>query len=226
MAPFFKRDGIYAVVDCSDWDNFRSEMRLTLERSGKSKALSDRFLFRGQSCSSWGLQSSFDRIHEKLPSAERDRKYFELMKLFRESYEVYGGLARSDLDLFDRFEDLTDEQVEALAQHYGINTRLLDWSYSPYVAAFFSLSRVEKCTSGKISIWTLDKDVFKNFSMSEISYIRDFYRGNVRNLWQMGAFTRNKTSTIDMVELFTSVSKSYDHKLDAGDPALSVCPGT
>lgn len=38
---------------------------------------------------------------------------------------------------------LPDDMLEAaaLAQHYGVPTRLLDWSYSPFIAAFLPLSQ-------------------------------------------------------------------------------------
>lgn len=49
--------------------------------------------------------------------------------------------------------------LTALVQHYGVPTRLLDWSRHPYIAAFFAaeggMSRIEKGdSSGYIVVWS------------------------------------------------------------------------
>jgi hypothetical protein len=45
-------------------------------------------------------------------------------------------------------------EIAGLAQHYGIPTRLLDWSYDPFIAAFFALKGALNLT-GRLAVWYL-----------------------------------------------------------------------
>lgn len=55
-------------------------------------------------------------------------------------------------------QNLSDEEVMALGQHYGLPTRLLDWSRSLYIAAYFAFSDslfMER-KSRFVAIWALN----------------------------------------------------------------------
>lgn len=91
--------------------------------------------FRGQRESDWTLQTSLDRevrvVHSKghYPLDCRAQED-ELLFLFQQQAHNYIAHPPS---ISDRASWL------ALMQHYGVPTRLLDWTSSPYVALYFAL---------------------------------------------------------------------------------------
>lgn len=97
-----------------------------------------RWLFRGQADASWNLMPSVHRGYS--PQQER-----YLTNEFRVR-------ARSRYSTCPGGSDYANWL--ALMQHYGLPTRLLDWSYSPIVAAFFAV-HPDYAPDGKIG----DRDV-------------------------------------------------------------------
>ena len=183
---------------------------------GKDNQSEEKYLFRGQGCSSWGLVSSFDRKFSKLSPAELDTLYAKRMHLFEKNYAIYGNIAKDTRGIrLPKASEYSEHSIEALAQHYGLSTRLLDWSYSVYVASFFAFSGTANSTTGMVSIWALDSEAFKSFSTDHLEHLNDFYEQNVRNLWQMGSFSRNRTTIHNLEDLFRENSKHA--QIETGD---------
>lgn len=87
----------------------------------------DQLLLRGQRSSSWSLIPSVGRLTIRdgwsTPQVER----LLLAEFKRRSLPYLAG------------QDQTDLEVLAIAQHYGLATRLLDWTGNPLAALWFAV---------------------------------------------------------------------------------------
>lgn len=111
-----------------------------------------RWLCRGQSKRYDGLVPSIDRdILKNLSSLEK-------LNLERQSIDLFRSTARFFVDQGEQ-NALTDDIIALMVlRHYKVPTRLLDWSMSPYVAAYFA-SRHNDTEDGEI--WSFDESLYE-----------------------------------------------------------------
>lgn len=109
------------------------------------------WLFRGMQDASWELKSSLERAVERVNKEGRYSGYH-----FEELED--GLLRRFKRQVHHYVSDVPKDDVwmewQALMQHFGAPTRLLDWTYSFFVAAFFAVENMNP--SQTCSIWAFD----------------------------------------------------------------------
>jgi hypothetical protein len=138
------------VLKFGDWTEFTRDVFVELFGDGIFRH--GRYLFRGVADADWTLQSYFDRRFATVPMQQRMLLWDRLVQEWR------AGCAEAGVDPAVLAEDRT---LWALGQHHGLPTRLLDWSTSPYVAAFFAFSRHLTRSPERyahVAIWVLHLD--------------------------------------------------------------------
>jgi hypothetical protein len=102
-----------------------------------------RWWFRGHSSAAWHLEPKVRRGYSQV----------------QEKYFTNEFFVRAKLRSID-FPEIDDQAGQlAMMQHHGLPTRLLDWSRSPLIAAFFATERFqpyyEQSIDGPACIWAL-----------------------------------------------------------------------
>jgi len=125
----------YAVaqIKCASWDDFKTQLRASY---GESTLGAVPPLYRGHAKASWRLQSPWERELDNM-SADvstdlASRLLGELLSHFKDMAVGLPGVHSREL--------LHDDDWWALGRHFGLTTPLLDWTKSPYVAAFFAFT--------------------------------------------------------------------------------------
>jgi hypothetical protein len=125
-------------------------------RTGRRR---DSGVYRGDQDSSWPLLTSLDKLGGAgSPHGKAELEEHILRNFIRYSRPYFSQPPENDWE------------VLVAAQHHGLPTRLLDWTYSPLVAAHFAT--VEDDRNSDRVVWRLDwKRVHSFFRLPELALL-------------------------------------------------------
>src|SRR6266404_9328217 len=128
------------------WEEFKTRAAELLDKAEGSK-----LLFRGQASAKWDLQTTLERSHH----CREIEEYYLLIFKIKTEIQSYTGQSwpddpnldeiqkrlRGGYESFSRlmtFGSFPHYAYMAYLRHHGFPSPLLDWSASPFVAAYFA----------------------------------------------------------------------------------------
>lgn len=148
-------------------------------------------LFRGQSRASWGLVSSYHRLAAPLPA---DIYWKNALPFLHDYIRTSTGLS------WNLSVDIERQAFLGFLQHNGFPTPLLDWTRSPYAAAYFAFEGAQKATpkAEHVAIFAFDSLRWRaewaqvydpETPGNHVSVLHAAAHGNQKQLLQQGVYT-------------------------------------
>ena len=165
------------ITRIRDWAEFEhfigtwapGHRKAEMARTGRPTV--SRFLYRGQANSTWRLDTTLERT---LGSSCPLGRYYQFIAEARPQIEAFTDhkWPIPELDV-EKLSRISISEIEgrlpcyeflAYLRHHGFPSPLLDWTRSPYIAAFFAF--IEKPGSDKVSIYAFWEDPMEKKSWS------------------------------------------------------------
>jgi hypothetical protein len=190
-----------AVYRLSAWSIFFDFLEQVIFPPGSKH----QYIWRGQRRSDWSLSSSLDRLFQKTGAIERPQKELEeLSKIHLRTFQ-YASRGRRGTNPVQLH---ADNEWWALGQHFGLATPLLDWTRSPFAAAYFAFEENPSDPTEYRVVYGLDSTAvvqryaelqegpsFEDGRLPVVDFIDPMSDENQRLVSQGGLFTRAPIGT-------------------------------
>lgn len=197
------------------WNEFKAQASADLDSDGA-------FIYRGQRLASWGLTSTVHRT--SLVRSIQDLKGYAdfMLPPVHEALEAWVGRS------WNLAEALGLAEFLAFLQHSSFPTPLLDWTSSPYIAAYFVFESVNHFApqSENVAIFSFNQRAwsstfkqiydFADFT-PHVSVLRPRTVGNHKLAVQQGCFTWSNISDIEKhIKLNETKERKFLTKYELG----------
>lgn len=172
----------------------------------------DTGVYHGAAAATQPLLTSLDRLGGTDPPHTKAHLEAHILRNFARYSRAYLEAVPSN-----------DWEMLVIAQHYGVPTRLLDWSYSPLVAAHFATGSA--APGHACAVWRLDwQRVHRAFGLPDLALLTDDLLqldGEERSLSPWDVFAGEAPHFACLFE-----PPSLDARIVAQAAALTICSDT
>lgn len=171
----------------------------------------DNAIYRGVADTRWSMLTSLDRLGGIRPAHTKTHLEEHILRNFIRYSRPYLQQPVSN-----------EWELLVIAQHHGLPTRLLDWSYSPLVAAHFAT--LEDNQGADRVVWKLDwMEIHKAFNLRQVALlVQDLDEILRQQLWDFIRAGNNRTKHFACV----LEPPSLDSRIVAQSAAFTICSDT
>jgi len=198
-------------ITLNSWPDFDIELQklngLREDRKAQHKPGFDDPIFRGVGNSEWKLATTLERSYplERCDETVSLRRYYRKIAASKPAVETLAQRSWNQVPDFPEFDrDLQEHHGYWLdtflsqhtavyeyliyLRHHGFPSPLLDWTASPYVAAFFAFDAVDKCAT-HVSVYALLRGSTLHSSDTHLFIVGPYVKSDPRHYAQQSRYS-------------------------------------
>jgi hypothetical protein len=197
------------IVDVDGWNLFQERLA-EIHQAERSEGRHAEFLYRGHTDFAWNLATTLERAGKE---QQRISDYYHAISLAKPQIETFTGtvwdlevwpkveelLLREDSFALHQFLGLGTYNYMAHLRHHGFPSPLLDWTRSPYVAAYFAFRSAGRPINDHVAIYAYSEKSgrISDSSMPSIRRVGPYVRTHKRHFLQQSDYTYCATYEYD-----------------------------